>query len=236
MLSSKLNVLSHNSVPSGQICKSHSQAGGSFFQTIVLSTYNCMLSLKLNILSHSPVPCCQIWILPSQTGFFLGNHFEYHQSYVVFKIEHFIQYFFLSQYYLLYVYISHIFKFSSAILIALNDDLELTILCIFGDFVKRLNWYVFLLTTIGQFHFLLWTLFLIFFTYMPDICSWGTNYTYLWLLPSEVFVTIWVPKWGQFGGQLWICILLQIYVWVITFWPKSRVHSISGSSPIYVSP
>ena len=35
----------------------------------------------------------------------------------------------LSQYYLLYIYISHIFYFSSAILIPLDDNLELTVLC-----------------------------------------------------------------------------------------------------------
>ena len=42
----------------------------------------------------------------------------------------------LSQYYLHYVYISHIFYFSSAILIALNDNLELTVLCRLRDFFK----------------------------------------------------------------------------------------------------
>ena len=150
-------------------------------------------------MSHSPVPCCQIWILPSQTGIIFWR-----QSFWVPPILCCLQNWTFhsnNSFYLniicIYVYISHIFKFSNSILIALNDDLELTILCIpMETSVKRLNWYVFLLTTIGQFHFLLWTLFFIFFTSMPDICSWGTNYTYLWLLPSEVFVTIWVPKWG----------------------------------------
>ena len=42
----------------------------------------------------------------------------------------------LSQCYLLSVYISHIFYFSGAILIALNDNLELTVLCRLWDFLK----------------------------------------------------------------------------------------------------
>ena len=49
MLSSKLNALSHNSVPSGQNSQIHSQTELVFFQTIVLSTNNPMLSSKLNI-------------------------------------------------------------------------------------------------------------------------------------------------------------------------------------------
>ena len=69
---------------------------------------------------------------------------------------------------------------------------------------------------------------------MSDICSWGTNYTFLQLPPSKVFITIWVPKWGQFwGDQLWIWIQIQIQS---TFWPEFRVHSGSSSGPIYVSP
>ena len=65
-----------------------------------------------------------------------GDYFEYQQPYVIFKIEHFIPYFCLSQYYLLYVYISHISYFSSAILIALNDNLKLTLLCRLRYFFK----------------------------------------------------------------------------------------------------
>ena len=42
--------------------------------------------------------------------FFPDDHFEYQKLYVIFKIEHFIPYFSLSQYYLLYVYIRNIFK------------------------------------------------------------------------------------------------------------------------------
>ena len=43
---------------------------------------------------------------------------------------------------------------------------------------------------------------------MRDICSWDTNYTFLQLLPSNIFITMWLPKWGQFVGrghlQIWI--------------------------------
>ena len=37
-----------------------------------------------------------------------------------------------------------------------------------------------------------------FFTCMSDMCSWSTNYTFLQVLPSKDFITIWVNKWGQF--------------------------------------
>ena len=70
--------------------------------------------------------------------FFQDNHFVYQQSYLIFKIEHFIPYFCFSQYYLIYVYISHVIYFSSAILIALNDHLELTVWCRLRDFFKDL--------------------------------------------------------------------------------------------------
>ena len=52
------------------------------------------------------------------------------------QIEHSIPYFCLSQYYLLHLYTSHISHFSSTILIALNDNLELTVLCRLWDFFK----------------------------------------------------------------------------------------------------
>ena len=34
------------------------------------------------------------------------------------------------------------------------------------------------------------------------LCSWGTNYAFLQLLPSKVFITIQVPKWDQFWGVI----------------------------------
>ena len=56
MLSSRLNVLSHNSIPSGQIWNIPSQTGVVFFfKMISLSTNNPMLSSKLNVLSHNSV-------------------------------------------------------------------------------------------------------------------------------------------------------------------------------------
>ena len=93
---------------------------------IVMSTNNTMLSSKLNVLSHNSITSGRIWKIPSQTGVwvFWDDCYEYQQPYVIFKIEHFVPYFFLSQDYLLYVYISHIFYFSSVLLIALNENLE----------------------------------------------------------------------------------------------------------------
>ena len=67
MLSSKLNGLSHNSVPNYHIWKFPSQIG-FFFKTIVFSTNNPILSSKLNILSHNSIPSGQIWKTPSQIG------------------------------------------------------------------------------------------------------------------------------------------------------------------------
>ena len=99
---------------------------------------NPMLSLKFNILSHNSVPSGQIWKIPSQTGVIFSRwSFWVQQPCVVFKIEHFVPYFCLSQYYLLYVYISHIFCYSSAIMTALNGNLELTALCRLRDFFKH---------------------------------------------------------------------------------------------------
>ena len=209
MLSSKFNILSHNSVTRGQIWKIPPQAGiifsrwsfwvlstlcylqnwmycpitlfqvvriakisftnrCHFFQMIILSTKtlcylqnwmfcpiimfqlvrfqkflhkqglffpdNCfeynnhMLSWKLNVLSINCVPNCQIWKLPSQTGVVICDDCcEYQQPNIILKTEHFTPYFCLSQYYLVCVYISHICYLSSAILIALTDNLELTV-------------------------------------------------------------------------------------------------------------
>ena len=52
ILSSKLNILSHNSIPRCQIWKIPLQIWVIFFMTVILSTTNTMLSSKLNILSH----------------------------------------------------------------------------------------------------------------------------------------------------------------------------------------
>ena len=65
---------------------------GCFFQMIILCTTNPMLSLKLNVLSYNSIPSGQIEKVIHKQGFFFpDNHFEYQQSYVIFKIEYFIQ-------------------------------------------------------------------------------------------------------------------------------------------------
>ena len=51
-----------------------------------------------------------------------------------------------------------------------------------------------------------------FFTCMSDICSWSTNYTFLQVLPSKDFITIWVTKWGQF---LWVVnSISRLHLWI----------------------
>ena len=55
MLSSKMNVLSHNSLPSCQIWKNPFTSRGCWFAEIVLSINNPMLSSKLNISCHISV-------------------------------------------------------------------------------------------------------------------------------------------------------------------------------------
>ena len=76
-------------------------------------------------------------ILHKQGLLVCRNCFEYQQSYVIFKIEHFMSYFCLSQDYLLYLYISQIFfTFQVLFLIALNENLELILLCRLRDFFK----------------------------------------------------------------------------------------------------
>ena len=77
MLSSKLTVLFHNSIPSVWNWKNSFTSRDCVFQTIILSTKNPMLSSKYNILSHNSLPYCQIWIIPLQTRvvFFLKQSF-----------------------------------------------------------------------------------------------------------------------------------------------------------------
>ena len=73
-----------------------------------------------------------------------------------------------------------------------------------------------------------------FLTHMLHICSWGSNYTFLKVLPSKVFITIWVTKWNQ---VFWVDISISISIpgSIIVLY-LLRVHSISESSHIYVSP
>ena len=88
MLSSKLNIVSHNSIISCQIWKIPSQIWVIFLKIIILSTNNPMLSSKLNMLSHNSTISCQLWKIPSQIEvFFQDDHFEYLQLYVIFKMN-----------------------------------------------------------------------------------------------------------------------------------------------------
>ena len=75
-------------------CRSSSIFGLYFLPEFSLYWYyvNPMLSSKFNILSKNSVQHGQIWIIPSQAGFiFPDDHFEHQQSYVIFKIECFVQ-------------------------------------------------------------------------------------------------------------------------------------------------
>ena len=170
MLSSKLNIFSHNSYSKWSELKNAFTSRGHFIQMIILSTYNPMLSSKLNALSLNSIPSGQNGKIHSQAGFLFSRQsfsvpttLSYLQismfcpitlfnivrlekfihkwgsfffrwlfwvpiTYVIFKIEHFIPHFYLTQYYLLYAYRSHISYFSSAILLALNDNLEITLM------------------------------------------------------------------------------------------------------------
>ena len=58
--SSKLNALPHNSVPSGQNCKTFLHKQVSLFSDDHFEYQNPMFSVKLNVLLHNCVPSCQI--------------------------------------------------------------------------------------------------------------------------------------------------------------------------------
>ena len=99
-----------------------------FIQMIILSTNNYLLSLELNVLSYNSVWSWQNWKIPSETGVVFSR-----QSFWVPTTQCYLQHWTFhpclcsSQYYLVCVYMGHIFFFSSAILIALNDNLELPV-------------------------------------------------------------------------------------------------------------
>ena len=173
MLPSKLYVLSHNSIPSGQIWNIPSQTGiissrwlfeyhqpyvilkiecfvlnsipkwselkkmpsqigvVFFFKTIILSTNNPMLSSKLSVLSHISIPSGQIWKIPSWTGgtflrwsFWVPTALCYLQNCSFCPIFLFISILFALCLHNPYFF----FYFSSAILIALNGNFELSVL------------------------------------------------------------------------------------------------------------
>ena len=67
MLSSELNILSHNYSKWSDLEHSFTNRG-CFCETVVLSTNNPLLSSKLNVLSLNSIPSGHIWKIPSQTG------------------------------------------------------------------------------------------------------------------------------------------------------------------------
>ena len=78
--------------------------GGQLWIQIQFWFHICVVLLMVHSISGSSPIYVSLYIM-------WGNCFEYQQSYVIFKIEHFIPYFYLSQYYLLYVYINHVYTF-----------------------------------------------------------------------------------------------------------------------------
>ena len=138
MLTSKLNIRTQNSVLSCQMWKTSFTNRDCFYETIILSTNNPMLSSKMNVLSHNSLPSCQIWKIPSQAGvvvlqklFWVSTILYYLQNWTFHII-----FLFTSILFALCLHKPHFFYFSSAILIALNENLELTILCRLRDFFK----------------------------------------------------------------------------------------------------
>ena len=91
MLSSKLNVLSHNSIPSGHNSNIHSQAGVVFTRqsfwgpTTLCYFQTCMFCLRtlFHIVRFEK-------FLHKQGSIFWGDCFEYQKHYFIFKTEHFV--------------------------------------------------------------------------------------------------------------------------------------------------
>ena len=86
MLSSKLNVLFHNSIPSCQMWKIHSWAGVIFSRQLFwVSTILCYLqNWTLGPKTLFSVARCEKF-LHKQGLLLWDNHFEYKQPYVIFK-------------------------------------------------------------------------------------------------------------------------------------------------------
>ena len=98
MLSSKLNIRTQNSLLSCQMWKIPSQTGIAFIrQSFWVQTTLCYLQNWM----FCPITLFQVVrfekSLHKQGLLFCRNCFEYQQSYVIFKIEHFMSYFCLSQ-------------------------------------------------------------------------------------------------------------------------------------------
>ena len=92
MLSSKFNILSYNSVPSGQISIILLQAGVIFFADNQFECHQTYAIFKIE---------CFVWLLHSKCSelkkiiykqglCFPDNRFGYQQPYVIFKIECFV--------------------------------------------------------------------------------------------------------------------------------------------------
>ena len=83
-------------------------------------------------------------------------------------------------------------------MIALKDNCELTFLCRLRDFFKDeidlCSYSLLLVNSIfcRELHFIL-----LFHMYAQIYIAAGINNTFLQVLPSKVFITIWVTKWGQ---------------------------------------
>ena len=94
MLSSKFNILSYNSVPSGQISIILLQAGVIFFadnQFESICAIKHMLSSKLNVLFDYSIPSVQNWKKSfTSRGCVFQTIFWVQQPYVIFKIECFV--------------------------------------------------------------------------------------------------------------------------------------------------
>ena len=184
----------------------------------------CYLS-KFNILSHNSIPKWSDLKIPFTTRghFFLIYHFEYEQLYVIFQIEHFVPYFSLSQYYLDYVYISHIF-----VLFKSNFD-KIKLICV----PIHYYWSIPFSAVSSVFFFT-------FFTCMWDICSWGTNYTFFATTTILGFYCLMSTKVRSILGDEGSTPDLGFSsrsIFQLYFLTGIRVHSGSGcSSPIYVSP
>ena len=106
MLSSKLNVLFHNSIPSCQM--KNTFMSSHFFQVLVNPIFSRLSSFWAFIPVQTTLCYLQNWMfcpitlfqvvrfeksLHKQGLLFCRNCFEYQQSYVIFKIEHFMSYF-----------------------------------------------------------------------------------------------------------------------------------------------
>ena len=128
---------------------------------------------------------------------------------------------------------SYILYFSSAILIALNDNLELNVWCRLRDFLKyEIDMCSYSLLLVNSIFCCKLHIFLTFLhvcqIYVAEVLIRNFATTTIKVLSPNVY-----QGWGQFfGSKLHLWLQLQINIYVVPF----EVHSISGCSPLYVSP